>query len=67
MHMLRADAAAVANWLPVDAGTKAEDHIYIIDPRGNLMMRFPVAPDPRQVYKKISTDIAKLLKASSIG
>jgi hypothetical protein len=67
MHMLRADPAAVAKWLPVDAGTRAEDHIYVIDPRGNLMMRFPAAPDPRQVYKNISKDITKLLKASSIG
>jgi hypothetical protein len=67
MHMLHADAAAVAKWLPVDAGTTADDHIYMIDPRGNLMMRFPAVADPRQVYKKISADIAKLLKASSIG
>jgi cytochrome oxidase Cu insertion factor (SCO1/SenC/PrrC family) len=67
MHMLRADAAAVAKWLPADAGTRPEDHLYLIDPRGNLMMRFPVAADPREVYKKIYKDITKLLKASSIG
>jgi cytochrome oxidase Cu insertion factor (SCO1/SenC/PrrC family) len=63
MHMLRADPAAVAKWLPVDPGTKAEDHIYLIDPLGNLMMRFPADPDPRKMYK----DLNKLLKASSIG
>jgi hypothetical protein len=63
MHMLHADPAAVAKWLPVDPGTKAEDHIYLIDPLGNLMMRFPVDPDPRKMYK----DVNKLLKASSIG
>jgi hypothetical protein len=67
MHMLRADPATVAKWLPVDAGSKPEDHLYLVDPRGNLMMRFPVAPDPREVYKKIYKDITKLLKASSIG
>jgi cytochrome oxidase Cu insertion factor (SCO1/SenC/PrrC family) len=63
MHMLHADPAAVAKWLPVDPGTKAEDHIYLIDPLGNLMMRFPADPDPRKMYK----DLNKLLKASSIG
>jgi hypothetical protein len=34
------DAGKLA-WLPADAGTSAEDHIYLIDPLGNLMMRFP--------------------------
>jgi cytochrome oxidase Cu insertion factor (SCO1/SenC/PrrC family) len=63
MHMLHADPAAVAKWLPAEPGTKAEDHIYLIDPLGNLMMRFPADPDPRKMYK----DVNKLLKASSIG
>jgi hypothetical protein len=63
MHMLRANDAAVAKWLPVDAGTSAADHIYMIDPLGNLMMRFPLDPEPRKVHK----DIAKLLRASAIG
>jgi len=39
------------------------DHIYIIDPLGNLMMRFPRDADPRKMVK----DIARLLKASGIG
>jgi peroxiredoxin len=62
-HMLRADAQAVANWLPVDPGTGVADHIYMIDPLGHLMMRFPKDPEPRKVHK----DIYKLLKASSVG
>jgi len=62
-RMLRADAATVNGWLPVDAGTTAADHLYMIDPLGHLMMRFPQDPEPRKVYK----DIAKLLKASSVG
>jgi peroxiredoxin len=62
-HMLRADPKAVANWLPVDAGTSVTDHIYMIDPLGHLMMRFPKDPEPRKVHK----DIYKLLKASSVG
>jgi hypothetical protein len=39
------------------------DHIYVIDPLGNLMMRFPRNPDPKLMIK----DIARLLKASRIG
>ncbi|GGY17177.1 cytochrome c oxidase subunit I [Pseudoduganella dura] len=62
-RMLRAPAGTVDKWLPVEAGGKAEEHIYIIDPRGNLMMRFPKNPDPAKMKK----DIGKLLKASAIG
>ncbi len=62
-HMLRVDPAKLAAWLPVAQGTRATDHIYVIDPLGNLMMRFPKDPDPN----KIKRDISKLLKASRIG
>ncbi len=62
-RMLRAPAGTVDKWLPVEAGGKAEEHIYIVDPRGNLMMRFPKNPDPAKMKK----DIGKLLKASAIG
>jgi peroxiredoxin len=65
-HMLRADAATVAAWLPADAGTTPDDHIYMIDPLGHLMMRFPKDPQLQQV-RKVYKDIYKLLKASSIG
>lgn len=61
--MLRADPKRINAWLPADAGTLAEDHIYMIDPLGHLMMRFPKDADPNQVKK----DISKLLRASSIG
>ena len=62
-HFLRAPPDAVAKWLPVEQGGNAADHIYLIDPLGNLMMRFPKNADPAKVKK----DIGKLLKASAIG
>ena len=62
-HMLRADAERVAAWLPVEQGTTPADHIFMIDPLGNLMMRFPKDADPNRIKK----DLNKLLKASSIG
>ena len=62
-HMLRAKPDVINAWLPVDGGTAPADHIYVIDPLGNLMMRFPKDADPNKVKK----DIAKLLRASRIG
>lgn len=63
MHLLRAPHDTVYKWLPAEQGSTPAEHIYLIDPLGNLMMRFPADPDVRKVYK----DIAKLLKASAIG
>ena len=65
-HMLRADAATVASWLPTDSGTTPADHLYMIDPLGHLMMRFPKDPQLQEV-RKVYKDINKLLKASSVG
>jgi hypothetical protein len=38
-------------------------HIYLIDPLGNLMMRFPPDPDPSRMVK----DLQRLLKYSKFG
>lgn len=62
-HVLRVDAAAVKAWLPTEKDTTPTDHLYMIDPLGNLMMRFPKDADPNKIKK----DISKLLKASRIG
>jgi hypothetical protein len=62
-EMLVADPAAVAAWLPAGTDTHDTDHIYMVDPNGNLMMRFPKNPNP----SKIKGDVTKLLKWSSIG
>ena len=39
------------------------DHIYLLDPLGNLMMRFPREPDPSRILK----DLQRLLKYSRVG
>ena len=41
----------------------AKDHIYLVDPVGNLMMRFPNDPDPSRMLK----DLQRLLRYSRIG
>jgi cytochrome oxidase Cu insertion factor (SCO1/SenC/PrrC family) len=60
-RMLVADPAAVAAWLPAAQGTQDTDHIYLVDPNGNLMMRFPKNPDP----SKMKSDLSKLLKINT--
>jgi len=60
MHFLRADPRQLAEWLPLEASGQLADHIYMVDPRGNLMMRFPKDADPTGTRK----DLSKLLRAS---
>lgn len=63
-EMLRADPAEIASWLTVNGTTDGyADHIYMVDPLGNLMMQFPRDADPN----KTKRDVAKLLRASRIG
>lgn len=60
-RMLRASGSPLLAEFP-PAGS-ARDHIYVIDPHGNLMLRFPKDADPR----KMNQDLARLLRASRIG
>lgn len=57
----------IANWLSVAeqaVGRNAgASNIWVVDPLGNLMMRFPDNPDPNGMKK----DMNRLLKASRIG
>jgi cytochrome oxidase Cu insertion factor (SCO1/SenC/PrrC family) len=62
-RFLVADPAALAAWLPPGKGTSLNQHIFLVDPNGNLMMRFPNDPDPG----KIKNDLTRLLKWSTIG
>lgn len=38
-------------------------HIYLVDPRGNVMLRWPAKPEMRRMHR----DLERLLKASQIG
>jgi len=53
--------AGLAAAFPVER--MAADHIYLVDPLGNLMMRFPRDPDPSRMIK----DLQRLLKVSRFG
>ena len=57
----RVDRSALAAWLAPAAGHALEDHLYIVDPHGDWMMRVPAEADPA----KVKRDVEKLLRASA--
>jgi hypothetical protein len=59
--VFRVERAALARWLEPEPGHALEDHLYIVDPLGNWMMRAPARPDPVRLKK----DIDRLLRASA--
>ena len=61
MLLLKDASGALIAKLP--APINAKQHIYFIDPLGNLMMRWPANPD----IKLMHNDIKRLLKYSQIG
>ncbi|MEO8079746.1 MAG: hypothetical protein ABI641_04395 [Caldimonas sp.] len=59
--VLDVDRAALAAWLEPGVGSELEDHLYIVDPRGEWMMRTPPRPEPARLKR----DVEKLLRASA--
>lgn len=58
---VRAKDGPLPQLLP--APQSARKHIYLIDPLGNLMLRFPEDADPKLMIK----DVTRLLKYSGVG
>lgn len=69
------EAAPDAAWLKDYAGMKilrgkpvlpapvdAARHLYLLDPLGNLIMRYPENPEPKRIIK----DLARLMKFSNV-
>jgi hypothetical protein len=61
--VLRVDADTLATWLPAAAGKRQQDLIYVVDPMGNTMMRFPSRLDSAAA-NKAKRDMEHLLRAS---
>lgn len=59
--VLRVPPEALAAWLQPATGHSLDEHMYIVDPMGNWMMRAPPQPDAA----KLKSDILKLLRASA--
>ena len=58
------DVALLANraqWLQPAPGHRLEDHLYVVDPLGHWMLRFPADIDPTRAKR----DLDRLLRASS--
>lgn len=60
-RMLRAAGSPLLAEFP--AAGNVRHHVYLIDPLGNLMLRFPKDADPVRMKK----DLVRLLKVSRIG
>lgn len=59
--VVRAAGSEALAAFPAPADRNA--HLYLVDPQGNLMMRFPEKPDPTRMIK----DLQRLLRPSRIG
>lgn len=58
--VLRVAPADLARWLQPEADHRLSDHLYLVDPRGDWMMRFPADVE----FSKAKRDLTRLLKAS---
>jgi hypothetical protein len=59
--VLQVDPTQLAQWLTPASGQRLDDHLYLVDPLGNWMMRFPAPLDP----KRAKSDLDRLLRASA--
>ncbi|MBI5268275.1 MAG: hypothetical protein HY856_01215 [Burkholderiales bacterium] len=59
--VLRAPREAVQAWLAADDGQALEDHLFLVDPMGQWMMRAPATLEPKRFHR----DIERLLRASA--
>ena len=59
--MIDAERSKISEVLP-HTGSRA-DHIYLVDPLGNVILRYPRDADPSRIKK----DLERLLKVSRIG
>ena len=62
--VLRVEPSALTAWLEPAQGQQLADHLYVVDPMGNWMMRFPAAMDTSGAAKA-KRDLERLLRASS--
>ncbi len=62
--VLRIDAGTLQGWLKPAAGHALADHLYVVDPMGNWMMRFPASMDMSSA-SKAKRDLERLMRASS--
>ncbi len=60
VNVLRANREQLAAWLQPSPGQALESHLYLVDPMGEWMMRFPPDAEPARVRR----DLNRVLRAS---
>ncbi|TDP71369.1 hypothetical protein [Roseateles toxinivorans] len=59
--VLRVPKAALETWLAPAAGHQLNEHLFVVDPMGNWMMRTPAQAEPG----KVKRDLDRLLRAAA--
>jgi hypothetical protein len=62
--VLRVSSEGLSTWLTPAAGHQLAEHLYVVDPMGNWMMRFPAGLDIASAAKA-KRDLERLLRASA--
>jgi hypothetical protein len=62
--VLRVDGTQLAQWLSPARGQQLADHLYVVDPMGHWMMRFPPVQDVASAAK-VRKDLERLMRASA--
>lgn len=62
--VLRVPQAELTQWLEAKPGQELGAHLYVVDPMGNWMMRFPPQLD-NAAAAKTKRDLARLMRASA--
>jgi len=63
-RVLRVPREQLQAWLQPAAGQALADHLYVVDPQGHWMMRFPAGLD-REGAARARRDVERLLRASA--
>ncbi len=63
-RVVRVKHEVVAAWLAPAAGHALADHLYLVDPKGSWMMRFPTGLEPATAAR-VKYDLERLLRASA--
>lgn len=63
-RIVRVPQAQLDTWLVADAGHQLKDHLYVVDPLGNWMMRFPGKLDTAGAVNA-KRDLERLARASA--
>ena len=62
--VLRLPAEQITSWMQPATSQQLADHLYLVDPMGNWMMRLPPGLDAAAA-KKAKSDIDRVMRASA--